>query len=98
VRVYGLLNVQLRKLVDVYPTEAEADAAREQVLADEPGWAAELAVHELELEVEEDGVRLRSSQIGLLDLIYREETPAPESVRARLSAARMRSRSHRRGA
>lgn len=96
--MYGLVNVPLRKLVDVYPTEAEADAAREQVLADEPGWAADLAVHELELELEEDGMRLRTSQIGLLDLTYREGAPAPESVRARLSAARVRSRSRRRGA
>jgi hypothetical protein len=98
VRVYGLVNVPLRKLVDVYSTEAEAAAAREQVLADEPGWAADLAVHPLELEVEEDGVRLRTSEAGLLDLSYREAATERGSVRARLSAVRGRSRTRRREA
>ena len=75
VRFYGLVNVPLRKVVEVYATEHDAEIALERVLADEPDWAADLSVHALELEVQEDSMRLRSSSAALIDISYREAPP-----------------------
>jgi hypothetical protein len=75
VKVYGLVNVPLRRIVDVYATEQGAELALERVLANEPGWAGDVAVHALELEVQEDTVRLRSADAALIDISYREAPP-----------------------
>ena len=84
-KVYGLVNVPLRKVVDLYATATEADAALERVLANEPHWGADLEVYTLELETEEDGLRLHALGTELLDFSYREapragEAEAPGSV------------------
>lgn len=78
-RVYGLVNVPLRKVVDVYATATEADVVLERVLANEPHWGADLAVYTLELEVQEDSLRLHALGTELLDFSYREASRAGEA-------------------
>lgn len=96
-RVYGLVNVPLRKLVDVYATETEADVVLERVLANEPQWGADLAVYTLELEVQEDGLRLHALGTELLDFSYRDAPGAGEAEEAPGSVGEPRRRpTHRR--
>ena len=76
-RLFGLVNVPLRKVIDVYTEQGEAELALERVLQDEPGWAADLAVHALELEMQTDGLRLCSSGAEGIELFFREIPAAP---------------------
>jgi hypothetical protein len=67
-KVWALVNVPLRKVVEVYGTEAAAQLARDRVLADEPGWAPDLDVQAIEVEIQQDEIRLRSVDSALIDV------------------------------
>lgn len=74
-RIYGLVNEPLRKVVEIYATEDDAELGLERVLANEPDWADDVAVHALELDLEHDAIRLRSSAAALIDVTF-EALPA----------------------
>jgi hypothetical protein len=97
VRAFGLVNVRLRKVIDLYAEEGEAELALERVLEDEPGWAADLAVHALELEMQTDGLRLCSSDAEGIELSFLEVpaapvTEAPRHLQTKNRASRPRRR------